>query len=105
MQYKLAIVDDDEKQRAYLSEIVNVWAKKNCHLLKVKQYAEANFDILFIDIEMSGFIEKMSVQDTCMRNSDSMLFLKDRMLSSSRTDHTKKNSICRNTYNEGEGCH
>ena len=65
MTYKLAIIDDDAKQRAYLSEIVNAWAKKNRYLLTVKQYAEANpflfdyaeekdFDILLLDIEMPG---------------------------------------------------
>lgn len=65
MTYKLAIVDDDAKQRAYLTEIVNTWAKKNRHLLTLKQYAKANpflfdyaeeknFDILLLDIEMPG---------------------------------------------------
>ena len=65
MPYKLAIVDDDAKQRDYLAELVHIWAKRNRHLLTVKQYAEANpflfdyaeekdFDLLLLDIEMPG---------------------------------------------------
>lgn len=64
MKYKIAICDDEEEQRAYLLEVVNSWAKKNRHLVEVKQYAtaesflfdyeeEKDFDILLLDIEMS----------------------------------------------------
>ena len=63
MKYKIAICDDDTKQRTYLYGIVTAWAKKNHHLAEIKQYSEAksflfdyatekDFDILLLDIEM-----------------------------------------------------
>lgn len=63
MNYKIAICDDDAEQRAYLHEIVTAWAKKNRHLLTIRQYAgakqflfdyaeEKDFDILLLDVEM-----------------------------------------------------
>jgi len=65
MKLKIAICDDDASQRAYLSEIVFSWAKRNRHLAEVKQYVDAkaflfdyaeekDFDILLLDIEMPG---------------------------------------------------
>ena len=64
MKYKIAICDDEVEQRKYLLEIVTAWARKNCHLVEVKQYRKAedflfdyeeekDFDILLLDIEMS----------------------------------------------------
>ena len=64
MKYKIAICDDEAEQRKYLLEIVTAWARKNCHLVEVKQYRKAedflfdyeeekDFDILLLDIEMS----------------------------------------------------
>ncbi len=63
MQLKIAICDDDAAQRAYLYELVEVWAKRNRHLTEVKQYVgareflfdyaeEKDFDILLLDVEM-----------------------------------------------------
>ncbi|MGN0507077.1 MAG: LytR/AlgR family response regulator transcription factor [Lachnospiraceae bacterium] len=63
MKYKLAICDDDAKQRAYLEDIVTAWAEKNRHLTEIKPYESAkaflfdwaeekDFDILLLDIEM-----------------------------------------------------
>ena len=63
MKYKIAICDDDAEQRAYVSDLVTLWAKKNRHLTEIKKYAEAkaflfdwaeekDFDILLLDIEM-----------------------------------------------------
>ncbi len=65
MKYKIAICDDDTKQREYIREIVTSWAQKNRHLIDVKEYArgeqflfdyeeEKDFDILLLDIEMPG---------------------------------------------------
>lgn len=64
MEYKIAICDDEAEQRAYLLEVVTAWAKKNRHLVEIKQYPKAeaflfdyeeekDFDILLLDIEMS----------------------------------------------------
>ena len=63
MQYKVAICDDDEKQRDYVTEIVTKWAEKNHHLLEIHKYPDGNaflfdyeqekdFDILLLDVEM-----------------------------------------------------
>lgn len=65
MRYKIAICDDETKQRDYLQEIIFSWAQKNHHLIELKQYAhgeqflfdyeeEKDFDILMLDIEMPG---------------------------------------------------
>lgn len=64
-QLKIAICDDDSSQRAYLSNIVNTWAKKKNYLIALKQYEgsasflfdyeeEKDYDILLLDIEMPG---------------------------------------------------
>ena len=42
MKLKLAICDDDAKQRDYLSDIVSAWGKKNRHLIELKQYVSAD---------------------------------------------------------------
>lgn len=63
MKMKIAVCDDDRSQRHYLKEIVLAWAKRNCHLVELKQYANAeaflfdfaeekDFDILLLDVEM-----------------------------------------------------
>ena len=41
MKYKVAICDDEVEQREYLYDIVITWARKNCHLVEVKQYVKA----------------------------------------------------------------
>ena len=64
-QLKIAVCDDDSSQRAYLSNIVNTWAKKKNYLIELKQYEgsspflidygeEKDYDILLLDIEMPG---------------------------------------------------
>lgn len=64
MKYKVAICDDEAKQRDYLLHIVTKWARENCYLVEIKQYTKAesflfdyeeekDFDILLLDIEMS----------------------------------------------------
>ena len=63
MNLKIAICDDDAAQRAYVTDILTVWAKKNRHLIELKEYPgakpflfdyaeEKDFDILILDIEM-----------------------------------------------------
>lgn len=65
MKLKLAICDDDATQRDYLVDLVGAWAKKNRHLIELKQYMSADsflfdyseekdFDILLLDVEMPG---------------------------------------------------
>lgn len=63
MIYKIAVCDDDAKQREYLLGIVRSWAAKHRHMTEVREYSDArsflfdygeekDFDILLLDIEM-----------------------------------------------------
>lgn len=63
MKLKIAVCDDDDVQREYISRMAASWARKNRHLAKLRQYARAkdflfdfseekDFDILLLDIEM-----------------------------------------------------
>ena len=65
MKLKIAICDDQESPRAFLTEKVTNWAKKNRHMAELRQYTDAqaflfdyaeekDFDILLLDIEMPG---------------------------------------------------
>ena len=55
-------------------------------------------------IEGNDRARAMTVQDTCTKNSDSVLFAKDRICLSSRTALTEVSSICRNTYDKRQDC-
>ena len=63
MEYKAAICDDEALELAYLSELVQNWAKKRGHRVRIFlfpsaeaflfQYEEEkDFDLLRLDIEM-----------------------------------------------------
>lgn len=65
MKLKVAVCDDDAVQRGYLCEIAAAWAKKENHLLELRQYGRAedflfdyseekDFDLLLLDVEMPG---------------------------------------------------
>lgn len=63
MQYKIAVCDDSQADRQYLSHLVNRWAQENGHTVQVCTFVSAenflfeyeqenDFDILLLDIEM-----------------------------------------------------
>ncbi len=63
MKLKIAICDDDAKQREFLAGIAAAWAGRMRHLAGIRQYAtakaflfdydeEKDFDILLLDVEM-----------------------------------------------------
>ena len=65
MRLKIAVCDDDAIQRGYLCEVAAAWAKREKHLLEMRQYGrgedfffdyseEKDFDILLLDVEMPG---------------------------------------------------
>ena len=67
MKLKIAICDDEEKQRKYVLQLLETWAKLGRHLLEVTEFPNAesflfhyetvkDFDILLLDVEM----EKLS---------------------------------------------
>ena len=65
MKLKVAICDDEQSQIEYMSLAVSAWAKANAHHCELAAFSSAeaflfeysgnnNFDILLLDIEMSG---------------------------------------------------
>ena len=65
MNYKISIVDDNPTDLEYVTTIVRGWAEENRHTVSVSGFPSAeaflfqyedgnNFDILLLDIEMSG---------------------------------------------------
>lgn len=65
MELKVAVCDDEDEQRRFLSEIITVWARENRHGLRLRQYPDArafffdyeeqkDFDLLVLDVEMPG---------------------------------------------------
>ena len=65
MKQKIAVCDDDAAYRTYLFSQVSEWAKKNRHLVQIRQYENAasflfdyeeekDFDLLLLDVEMPG---------------------------------------------------
>lgn len=65
MKIKVAICDDEQSEIEYMSFAVGTWAKSNSHRCEIAafssaesflfEYGENNFfDILLLDIEMSG---------------------------------------------------
>lgn len=65
MKLKIAVCDDDGRQREYLAGVLTAWAGRKRHLAEVKQYVRAedflfdygeekDFDLLLLDIEMPG---------------------------------------------------
>lgn len=65
MKLKVAICDDEQSQIEYMGSAVSLWAKQNSYHCKVASFSSAegflfehsgnnSFDILLLDIEMSG---------------------------------------------------
>ena len=63
MDYRIAICDDEETQRAYISALVRSWAEQSDHTVELELFGSAeeflfhyeeqnNYDILLLDIEM-----------------------------------------------------
>lgn len=63
MKYKVAVCDDSAVDRQYISHMVEQWAKKTGHLVKINFFSSAegflfcyedenDYDILLLDIEM-----------------------------------------------------
>ena len=65
MDYKIAICDDSEADRLYLTDLVNRWAMDAGHTVQVSAFVSAesflfryeekrDYDILLLDIEMGA---------------------------------------------------
>ena len=65
MKYKLAVCDDSDADRQYISGLVSKWAERTGHMVALREFSSAesllfaysgenNFDMLLLDIEMGG---------------------------------------------------
>lgn len=65
MKYKLAVCDDSDADRQYISGLVSKWAERTGHMVDLREFSsaesllfaysgESDFDILLLDIEMGG---------------------------------------------------
>ena len=65
MKLKVAICDDEQGEIEYMSSAVSLWARRNSHHCEIESFSSAeaflfehsgnnSFDILLLDIEMSG---------------------------------------------------
>lgn len=65
MRYKIAVCDDSEKDRAYISSFVKRWAGDTGHCVQIQEFCSAesflfhyaqekDFHILLLDIEMGA---------------------------------------------------
>ena len=65
MEYKIAICDDSQADRDFISEIVRQWAAAASHIIHIDTFISAenfmfhyadvkDYDILLLDIEMGG---------------------------------------------------
>ena len=82
MNYKIAICDDSDTDRQYISGLVNRWAMNAGHTVRTSafvsaenflfHYAEENdYDILLLDIEM-GIIDGVTMAKKLRRDNDTV---------------------------------
>ena len=82
MEYKIAICDDAQVDRKYISDIIKQWAVQTGHSIRIStfssaenflfHYAEENdFHILLLDIEM-GAMEGVTMAKKLRRENDAV---------------------------------
>lgn len=82
MNYKIAICDDSDADRAYISDLVSQWAAEANHTVQISSfvsaenflfhYAEKNdYDILLLDIEM-GAMDGITMAKQLRRDNDTV---------------------------------
>lgn len=82
MNYKIAVCDDSDTDRQYISDLVNRWAAHTGHTVKTSafvsaesflfHYAEENdYDILLLDIEM-GAIDGVTMAKKLRQENDTV---------------------------------
>lgn len=82
MNYKIAICDDSDADRAYISDLVSQWAAEANHTVQIStfvsaenflfHYAEKNdYDILLLDIEM-GAMDGITMAKQLRRDNDTV---------------------------------
>ena len=82
MNYKIAVCDDSDIDREYLTRLLNQWAEKEHHSIRISgfcsaenflfHYAEENdFDILLLDIEM-GAMDGVTMAKKLRRENDTI---------------------------------
>lgn len=82
MNYKIAVCDDSDADRQYISDIVSRWAVKTGHTVQISafdsaesflfHYAEkSDYDILLLDIEM-GAMDGVTLAKKLRRDNDTV---------------------------------
>lgn len=82
MNYKIAICDDSDADRQYISAIVSRWAKRAGHTVQLALFASAegflfhyaeksDYDILLLDIEM-GAMDGVTMAKKLRRDNDAI---------------------------------
>ena len=80
MRYKIAVCDDSEKDRAYISSFVKRWAGDTGHCVQIQEFCSAesflfhyaqekDFHILLLDIEM-GAMDGVTMAKQLRKNND-----------------------------------
>lgn len=82
MKYKVAICDDSDADRQYISNMVERWAMKVGHVVHINTFAsaenflfhyseESDYDILLLDVEM-GEMDGVTMAKTIRKNNDAV---------------------------------
>ncbi len=82
MQYKIAVCDDSQADRDYVSAMVRQWAEREAHTVVLADFAsaerflfryseESDFDILLLDIEMDG-MDGVALAKRLRKSNDSL---------------------------------
>jgi len=82
MNYKIAICDDSDADRQYISAIVSRWAEQSSHTVQIALFASAesflfhyaeksDYDILLLDIEM-GEMDGVTMAKKLRRDNDTV---------------------------------
>lgn len=81
VEYKIAICDDEKADRDYVLDMVRRWEAKDGHIVHVDlfssgegflfRYAEADYDILLLDIEM-GAMDGVTLAKKLRQNNETL---------------------------------
>lgn len=80
MEYKIAVCDDADVARHYITEMVQNWAEANGHQVRIREFSSAesflfdyeeeqDFDVLLLDIEM-GDMDGVALAKQVRRKND-----------------------------------
>ena len=79
MRYKIAICDDCDVDRQYISNMVTLWGERSGHIVHIDRFSsaeqflfcyaeEGDYDILLLDIEM-GTMDGVTMAKSCEKKT------------------------------------